>query len=82
MAYLYFTVVAIALYFLSDWILNKIEQRMGKRLKYRSVVFFAIITALAMGSFNYIDTLMAPPPESAQDEISTPDQVTPAPIQQ
>ena len=82
MAYLYFTVVAIVLYFLSDWILNKIEEYMGKRLKSRSVVFFVIITVLAMGSFNYIDTLMTPPPESTQNEISTPDQVMPAPIQQ
>ena len=82
MAYLYFTVVAIALYFFADWILNKIEERIGKRLKYRSVVFFAIITVMAMGSFNFIDTLMAPPPESAQNETSTPDQITPAPIQQ
>ncbi len=81
MAYLYFTVVAIALYFLSDWILNKIEQRIGKRLEYRSVVFFVIIIVLAMASFNFIDTLMTPPPESAQNEVSTPDQVTPAPIQ-
>lgn len=82
MAYLYFTVVAIVLYFLSDWILNKIEEYMGKRLKYRSVVFFVIITVLAMGSFNFIDTLMTPPPESTPNEIQTTDQITPTPVQQ
>ena len=51
MAYLYFTVTAVLLYLLSDWILNKIEQRIGKRLEYRSVVFFVIITVL---SFNFV----------------------------
>ena len=56
MAYLYFTVTAVLLYLLSDWILNKIEQRIGKRLEYRSVVFFVIITVLALGSFSFIDT--------------------------
>ena len=81
MAYLYFTVVAILLYFLSDWILNKIEQRVGKRLEYRSVIFFVIITVLAMGSFSYIDTLMTPPPEATQQEAQTTDQVAPATAQ-
>jgi len=81
MAYLYFTVVAIALYFLSDWILNKIEEYMGKRLKYRSVVFFVIITVLAMGSFSFIDTLMTPPENLTQQQTPGIDQVTPVPTQ-
>ncbi len=81
MAYLYFTVVAIALYFLSDWILNKIEEYMGKRLKYRSVVFFVIITVLAMGSFSFIDTLMTPPENLTQQQTPGTDQVTPVPTQ-
>ena len=82
MAYLYFTVVAIILYFFSDWILNKIEQRVGKRLEYRSVVFFAIIAVLAFGSFSFIETMMTPPPESTLNESLTTDQTTPAPVQQ
>jgi len=81
MAYLYFTVVAIVLYFLSDWILNKIEEYMGKRLKYRSVVFFVIITVLAMGSFSFIDTLMTPPENLTQQQTPGTDQVTPVPTQ-
>ncbi len=81
MAYLYFTVVAIALYFFADWLLNMIERRVGKRLQYRSVVFFAIITVLAMGSFSFIDTLMTPPPEAAQQEAQTTHQVAPTPAQ-
>ena len=63
MAYLYYTVTAILLYLLSDWILNKIELRMGKRLKYRSVVFFVIIMVLAVGSFEMIDRIMGKPPQ-------------------
>ena len=78
MAYLYFTVAAVLLYFFSDWILNKIEQRVGRRLEYRSVIFFVIIMVLALGSFSFIDTLMTPPPESTQNETPTTDQVKPA----
>ena len=81
MAYLYFTVAAVLLYLFSDWLLNKIEQRIGKRLEYRSVVFFVIIAVLALGSFSFIDTLMTPPPELTQQEALTTDQAITAPIQ-
>ena len=63
MAYLYYTVTAVLLYLLSDWILNKIEQRIGKRLEYRSVVFFVIIMVLAVSSFEMIDRLVGEPPQ-------------------
>jgi predicted PurR-regulated permease PerM len=79
MAYIYFTVVAIALYFFADWLLNMIERRVGKRLEYRSVVFFAIITILALGSFSFIDTLMTPPQEVTQQEALSTEQTAPAP---
>ena len=81
MAYLYFTVTAVLLYLLSDWILNKIEQRIGKRLEYRSVVFFVIITVLALGSFSFIDTLMTPPESATQQEAPTSDQIAPVTTQ-
>lgn len=81
MAYLYFTVAAVLLYLLSDWILNKIEERVGKRLEYRSVLFFVIITVLALSLFSFVDTLMTAPPDSTQQETLTKDQVTPAPMQ-
>ena len=81
MAYLYYTVAAVLLYLLSDWILNKIEQRVGKRLEYRSVLFFAIIMVLALGSFSFIDILMTPPESSTQEETQTTDQVTPVSVQ-
>ena len=66
MAYLYYSVTAVLLYLLSDWILNKIEQRVGKRLKYRSVVFFAIIMVLAVSSFEMIDRIVGEPPQTTE----------------
>lgn len=74
MAYLYYTVAAVLLYLLSDWILNKIEQRVGKRLEYRSLVFFVIIMALAVGSFEMIDRIVGEPPQTTaipKDVLST-----------
>lgn len=81
MAYLYFTVTAVLLYLFSDWVVNKIEQKVGKRLKYRSVLFFAIITVLALSSFSFIDTLMTAPPETTQQKTQTTDPVAPTPAQ-
>ena len=64
MAYFYYTLTAILLYLLSDWILNQIERSIGKRLKYRSVIFFAIILTLSMVSFNFIEKIVAEPPQT------------------
>jgi hypothetical protein len=55
---LYFTLVAIGLYFFSDWLLERIERLRGKRFEQRSVVFFAIIAVLALVSFQIIQLLM------------------------
>ncbi len=51
---LYFVVVAVMLYFGADWILNRIEAAAGRRLEYRSFVFFAILLTLALVSFAVI----------------------------
>lgn len=67
MAYIYYTVTAVILYLLSDWILNQIEQSMGKRLKYRSVIFFFIIMTLSLSSFNLIDRLVGDPPQTTPE---------------
>lgn len=48
---IYFTLAGIALYFVSDWILQRIELRFGKRLEHRSLVFFGIILSLSLTSF-------------------------------
>lgn len=54
----YYTLVAVGLYFISDWILDRIEISRGKRFKNRSVAFFLIILALAIISFNLITYLL------------------------
>ena len=54
----YFTLVAIGLYFFSDWLLERNERLRGKRFEQRSIVFFAIIAVLALISFQVIQMLM------------------------
>jgi MFS family permease len=51
MELLYFTVAAIALYFVSDWIVDRIERAAGRRFEHRTLLFFAIILALGTGVF-------------------------------
>lgn len=61
MQYVYYTVAAIVLYFLSDWILVMIEQKRGKQFEQqRSLVFLIIILVLAVGSFKAIELLVKP----------------------
>jgi hypothetical protein len=54
----YFTLVAIGLYFASDWMLDRIEAARGARFKNRSVIFFIIILVLALISFQLISYFM------------------------
>jgi len=52
-----YTIAALLLYGISDYILNAIEVKMEKRLPNRSLVFFAIITILAISSFSVIKVI-------------------------
>ncbi len=54
MEMIYYTVAAVLLYLVSDWILNRIEIYRGERLPYRSLIFFAIILILSVASFSLI----------------------------
>jgi len=54
MEIVYFTLAAIFLYVGADWILNRIETAAGRRLEYRSIVFFAILLVMALTSFALI----------------------------
>ena len=47
----WFTLVAVGLYFGADALLDWIERRRGARFKNRQVVFFAIILPLALAAF-------------------------------
>jgi len=51
MELVYFSVIAIGLYFAADALLDWIERRRGKRFENRQVVFFAIILPLALLTF-------------------------------
>ena len=55
---IYYTVVAACLYFMSDWILDRIEVSRGARFKNRSIIFFLIILVLAFVSFNLMKYLL------------------------
>ena len=47
----YFTALALGLYFGADWLLDRLERSRGKRFDNRQVVFFAIILPLALIAF-------------------------------
>ena len=55
---LVFTLNAIVIYFLADWILQQIEAWRGEVLKQRQVAFFAIILTLALISFQVLKAIL------------------------
>jgi len=57
MEMLYYTVAAVLLYLVSDWILNRIEIRRGERFEHRSLIFFVIILVLSLVLFNLLQQL-------------------------
>ncbi len=61
MELLIFTLNGILVYFISDWLVRRIEQKRGGALKQRQVVFFLIFLALALTSFTYLRNLFAGP---------------------
>ena len=54
MGAIWFTLVAIVLYLVSDWLLERVELAVGKRLEHRSLIFFAILLSLALVTFSVI----------------------------
>lgn len=61
MEIVYFTLVAIALYLISDRLLDWLERRRGARFTNRSLVFFGIILTLALITFWVIRWIGGPP---------------------
>ena len=51
---LLFTALAVVLYLVSDRALNVLEVRAGRRFEYRSLIFFAILLALALIAFSAV----------------------------
>lgn len=60
MEIIYFTLTAIALYVLSDWLLGRMEAFAGKRFEHRNLIFFALLLVLALVGFALIRHLVAP----------------------
>ena len=57
MEIVWFTIIAIALYLVSDRLLDFIERQRGRRFEEnRPFVFFAIIAPLALATFWFIRT--------------------------
>lgn len=48
---LYFVLVAIAVYFISDRLLDAAERYAGRRFAYRTVIFFCLMLALTLAVF-------------------------------
>lgn len=56
-----FTLNAIVIYLVSDWLVRLIEKRRGKVLKQRQIVFFFIFLTLALVSFRLLKSLLGSP---------------------
>ncbi|NCF27305.1 MAG: hypothetical protein GWP69_07975 [Gammaproteobacteria bacterium] len=57
MEIVYFTLTAIACYVVSDLVLKRMELIAGRRFENRTVIFFAIMLALALVSFALVRNL-------------------------
>jgi hypothetical protein len=55
-----FTLNAIVVYLLADWLVRMIEKRRGGVMKQRQVVFFVIFLVLVLTSFQFLQYLLAP----------------------
>jgi hypothetical protein len=56
---LIFTLNAILVYLVSDWLVRLIERRRGVPVKQRQVLFFVIFLVLALVSFQLLNTLFS-----------------------
>ena len=54
-----FTLNAIVIYLVADWLVRVIERRRGEVLKQRQVVFFAIFLVLALVSFQLLRNFLS-----------------------
>ena len=57
MQYVSFFIIAIGAYFLSDWIIDRIERYRGERFEYRQIYFMFLLLAIAMGAFELVARL-------------------------
>lgn len=60
MTAVYYTLAAIILYLAADWILRWLEGRAGRVFEYRTLVFFLLLSGMALGSFALIRSFVGP----------------------
>ena len=53
-----FTLNAIVVYLLADWLIRAMERKKGEVLKNRQVIFFVVFLSLALISFNILKSLL------------------------
>ena len=56
-----FTLNAIVIYLVSDWLVRQIEKRRGGAIKQRQIIFFVIFLSLALISFRFLKILLETP---------------------
>ena len=61
MQFVLFTILAIVLYLASDWVVKALERRAGRVFEHRTLIFFAILLALALVAFAAVQRI-APVP--------------------
>jgi len=70
---LLFLAVSVALYFLADWLLRQVERRRGAPFDNRTLIFFFLLLALALITFNAINYFFSTaPPGTAGPTPHTP----------
>jgi hypothetical protein len=47
----WYTVFGVGLYLVANWGLNRVEVARGKRFEHRSVIFFGLLSGLAVSTF-------------------------------
>jgi len=58
MEILVFTLNAIVVYLVSDWIIRLIERQRGETLKNRQLIFFVVFLPLALISFEILQNIL------------------------
>jgi hypothetical protein len=58
----YFTLIAVGLYFGAERLLDWIERLRGKRFENRQIAFFAVILPLALATFWLVRLFFGPAP--------------------
>jgi len=71
---IYYTFGAILLYSAANWLLNRIEESRGERFKYRNIIFFIILFAMAMFLMEVINPPQQTVPSNPDMGSITPDQ--------